>query len=96
MDVATFTIRVDDELKNAFTAAAKAKDRTAGQLIRDFMRDYILKARDDDAYEAWYTRKVEAGRADAAAGRVHSSEEVEAHFAKLRADALKKVGEDDR
>lgn len=41
MPDATFTFRVEDELKAAFTAAAKAHDRTGAQLLRDFMRDYV-------------------------------------------------------
>jgi len=36
-----FTCRVDDELKQAFLKAAKANDRPASVLIRDFMRDYV-------------------------------------------------------
>ncbi|HET7570078.1 MAG TPA: hypothetical protein VFK96_05775 [Gammaproteobacteria bacterium] len=37
----TFTFRVDDELKAAFTRAAAAHDRSGSQLLRDFMRAYI-------------------------------------------------------
>lgn len=38
-----FTIRVEPALKDAFLAAAQSQDRTASQLIRDFMRDYVKK-----------------------------------------------------
>jgi predicted transcriptional regulator len=38
-----FTIRVEHSLKDAFVDAAKSQDRTASQLIRDFMRDYVKK-----------------------------------------------------
>lgn len=37
----TFTFRVDDELKTAFTRAAAAHDRPGSQLLRDFMRAYV-------------------------------------------------------
>lgn len=37
----TFTLRVDEALKTEFAAAAKACDRTAAQLLRDFMRAYV-------------------------------------------------------
>ena len=37
----TFTFRVDETLKDAFSTAAKACDRTVAQLLRDFMRDYV-------------------------------------------------------
>ena len=40
-DLATFTFRVDENLKSQFTSAAKAKDRSGAQLLRDFMRDPI-------------------------------------------------------
>lgn len=38
-----FTIRVDSSLKDAFVSAAQSQDRTASQLLRDFMRDYVKK-----------------------------------------------------
>lgn len=40
-DEATFTFRVDGILKQYFTAAAKACDRTGAQLMRDFMRNFV-------------------------------------------------------
>lgn len=39
-----FTCRVDIDLKQAFLRAAKANDRPASVLIRDFMREYIQRA----------------------------------------------------
>lgn len=36
-----FTCRVDADLKQAFLKAAKANDRPASVLIRDFMREYV-------------------------------------------------------
>ncbi|NHI00693.1 hypothetical protein [Oceanimonas sp. MB9] len=39
-----FTCRVDAELKEAFLRAAKANDRPASVLIRDFMRDYVQRS----------------------------------------------------
>lgn len=40
----TFTFRVDDELKAAFTRAAAHHDRPGSQLLRDFMRAYVRDA----------------------------------------------------
>lgn len=37
----TFTFRVDDVLKSEFSRAAKACDRSAAQLLRDYMRDIV-------------------------------------------------------
>jgi len=41
MSEATFTFRVDETLKNEFATAAKARDRTGAQLLRDFMREFV-------------------------------------------------------
>ena len=61
MPESTFTIRVDDHLKEAFTEAARVSDRTGAQLIRDFMREYVQTAREKAEYEEWFKAKVEAG-----------------------------------
>jgi predicted transcriptional regulator len=39
----TVTVRVPGDLKRAFDAAAAENDRTASQLLRDFMREYVRK-----------------------------------------------------
>jgi len=51
----TFTFRVDHQLKDAFTEAARANDRPGSQLLRDFMRDYVERAEHD----AWFRAEVE-------------------------------------
>ena len=55
MPETTFTFRVDDELKQAFTKAARANDRPGSQLLRDFMREYVERAE----YDAWFRAEVE-------------------------------------
>ena len=90
---ATFTFRVDDKLKSAFAEAAKAHDRNGAQLLRDFMRDFVKNHQEAAGYDAWFRRKVETGLAAAKAGQATSSEEVEAYFAKRRADARGKADE---
>ena len=85
---ATMVVRVDDALKAAFAQAAKASDRTASQLLRDFMRDYVRERAD---YDAWLHGKVAAARAAAAAGQVRTAEDVEAHFAKRRDRSLRRT-----
>lgn len=39
----TLTFRVDLELKLAFEDAARSNDRSASQVLREFMRQYIAK-----------------------------------------------------
>ena len=51
----TFTFRVDQGLKNAFTEAARANDRPGSQLLRDFMRDYVERVEHD----VWFRAEVE-------------------------------------
>ena len=85
MAESNFTLRVDDELKEAFAEAARQHDRTGAQLVRDFMRNYVKQARESSSYEDWFRRRVEAGRADVRAGRVSGNDEVEARFAARRA-----------
>lgn len=91
MAESTVVVRVDEELKVAFADAAKAADRTASQLLRDFMRDFVRSQAETAEYDTWFRKKVADGIADARAGRVRSSEDVETHFAERRAVTLKKV-----
>lgn len=77
MSESTFTFRVDDTLKLAFADVAKQQDRTAAQLLRDFMRSYVVENKADLEYDAWFRRKVEEGRRAVKEGRVLSNEEVE-------------------
>lgn len=57
-----FTMRVEDDLKAAFVAAAKRRNRTASLLIRDYMQAYV----EQSAHDEWFRREVEAGLAEAA------------------------------
>ncbi|MEQ1954538.1 antitoxin of toxin-antitoxin stability system [Mesorhizobium sp. CN2-181] len=87
---AVFTMKLEPELRDAFMAAAKHEDRPASQIVREFMRDFVNQDRE---YVAWLQRKVDAARADIAAGRVYSDEEVRAHMDKLIADLENKSRE---
>jgi len=91
MPDATFTFRVEDDLKAAFTEAAKAHDRTGAQLLRDFMRDYVRRQQDEQEYDAWFRRQVQAGIEDADAGRIVSADDVKVEFAARRAETLRKL-----
>jgi predicted transcriptional regulator len=86
---ALFTMKLESELREAFMAEAKAANRPASQIMRELMRRYVARQRKKREYEAYYRSAVEAGLADIKAGRVYSSQEVEAHFAELRAKLLK-------
>ncbi len=85
-----FTFRVDVGLKVEFSAAAKSRDRTGAQLLRDFMRDFV-KQQDAAEHDAWFRRQVQAGLDSANAGRLLSAEEVDAEFAIRRAETRRKL-----
>lgn len=84
MSEATFTFRVDDALKSQFTQAAKARDRSGAQLLRDFMRE-LIQQQEVTEHDAWFRRQVQAGLDSANAGNLVPAAEVEARFAARRA-----------
>lgn len=91
MSEATFTFRVDEGLKNEFTTAAKSRDRTSAQLLRDFMRDFVRRQQEAAEHDAWFHRQVQAGLDAANAGDVISAEEVEAEAIAWRAETRRKM-----
>lgn len=91
MSETTFTFRVDDALKMAFSTAAKANDRTGAQLLRDFMRNYVEQQQKTEEYDAWLSAKVEQSRASADTGNLESASQVDAKFAARRATARRRL-----
>jgi predicted transcriptional regulator len=91
MTEATFTFRVEEELKQSFATAAKARDRTGAQLLRDFMRDFVQTQQDDSDHAEWFRRQVQAGLDSANAGNLVAAEDVEAEFAKRREQTLQRL-----
>lgn len=85
MNEATFTFRVDDALKAEFTNAAKRRDRTAAQLLRDFMKDFVRQQHETVEHDAWFRRQVQIGLDSANIGKLIPSVDVEARFASKRA-----------
>ena len=91
MSEATFTFRVDESLKDEFSSAAKARDRTGAQLLRDFMRDFVKQQQEAAEHDAWFRRQVQVGLDSANAGRLVAAEDVEAEFAKRREETRRKL-----
>ena len=85
MSEVTFTFRVDEALKNDFTSAAKARDRTGAQLLRDFMREFVQCQEEAADHDAWFRREVQAGIDSANAGHLMPAADVQARFAARRA-----------
>ena len=91
MSEATFTFRVDESLKAEFSSAAKARDRTGAQLLRDFMRDFVKQQQEAAEHDAWFRRQVQVGLDSANAGRLVAAEDVEAEFATRRDETRRKL-----
>lgn len=91
MSEATFTFRVDEALKNEFSTAAKARDRTGAQLLRDFMRDFVQQQQEAAEHDAWFRHQVQTGLDSANAGRLVPAAEVEAKFAARRAATRRRL-----
>ena len=91
MSEATFTFRVDEALKQEFSKAAKSRDRSGAQLLRDFMREFVHQQQEAADHDAWFRREVRAGMKAADAGELISAEEVEAEAAAWRAEQRSKM-----
>jgi predicted transcriptional regulator len=91
MSEATFTFRVDDGLKEQFSTAAKSRDRTGAQLLRDFMRDFVKQQQEATEHDSWFRREVQIGLDSANAGDLISAEEVEAEALAWRAETRRKM-----
>ncbi len=91
MNEATFTFRVDEALKNDFATAAKARDRTGAQLLRDFMRSFVQQQEQATAHDTWFREQVQIGIDAANAGEVLSADEVEAEADAWRAETRRKI-----
>ena len=64
----SFNLRIDPNLKAEFQAATEAEDKPAAQVLRDFMRVYVVRQRERAlAAEARrQSRLIAAGAADPA------------------------------
>lgn len=91
MSDSTMTFRVDEDLKDDFSTAAKALDRTGAQLLRDFMRDFVKQQQETALHDAWFRNQVQAGLDSANAGRLVPAAEVEAEFAARREATRRKI-----
>jgi predicted transcriptional regulator len=90
---AIFTLKLEPELRDAFVSEAEAVDRPASQVVRELMRDFVERQREARAYDDFLRHKVEIARAQMADGQFTPNDEVEAEFARRRAEILSKAGE---
>lgn len=91
MSEVTFTFRVDEALKRQFSTAAKERDRTGAQLLRDFMREYVRHQEESAEHDAWFRRQVQIGLNSANNGNLIPAAEAEATFAAKRAATRRRI-----
>jgi hypothetical protein len=84
---AVFTMKLEPELRADFMAETEAAHRPASQVLRELMRDFVLRQREARAYDDFLRGKVEAARTSMQAGLGRSNDDVEAEFAQRRANA---------
>ncbi|MFB9244427.1 antitoxin of toxin-antitoxin stability system [Massilia antarctica] len=85
---AVFTMKLEPELREAFMAEAAAMHRPASQIVREMMREYVVRQREAREYDEFLHLKVEVARQSMNAGKGRSNEDVEARFAARRAELI--------
>lgn len=58
MTTSILQVRIDEQLKKSFIEAAQSNDRDASQLIRDFVRSYLEKNKQQDLFDKPKQRKT--------------------------------------
>ena len=81
---AVFTMKLEPELRADFMAEAEAAHRPASQVLRELMRDFIKRQREEREYDEFLSRKDDASRVSMRAGVSYSNDEVELMFAARR------------
>lgn len=61
----TFTLRVDEDLKQAFAAVAESEERTAAQLLRLLMRRTVDQHDEAASHDTWFRSEVQQALASA-------------------------------
>ena len=92
---AMFTLKLEQELRDAFMAEAAASYQPASQIVRAFMRDFVRQQQATRAHDAWLLAEVEQGvrEADDPAVTRVSHDEVAAKWRRQRAALVKRVEE---
>lgn len=92
---AMFTMKLELDLRDQFVAEAKATDRPAAQVVREFMREFVQRQRNAREHDAWVRAEVVQGLAEAgdpASERI-ANEDVVAERREWRADLAKRAGQ---
>jgi hypothetical protein len=78
-------MKLEPDLRAAFMAEAEAAHRPASQVVRDLMREFVRRQREERDHAAFLERKVAVARGSVEAGHGRTHAAVEADFAARRA-----------
>lgn len=84
---AVFTLKLEPELRDAFMAEAEASHRPASQVVRELMREFVDRRREQRDYESFLKQTVAASLQSLEPEGGIPDEQVEAEFAARRARA---------
>ncbi len=70
---AVFTVKLEAELRDAFTDEAAAMHRPASQLVREFMREFVQRQRAAREHDAWFRARVQEALEDTRPGIPHDA-----------------------
>ncbi|MGA9640174.1 MAG: hypothetical protein WBQ72_02165 [Terriglobales bacterium] len=56
---AVFTVKLEPQLRDAFASEAAETHRTASDLVRGFMREFVQRQREAREHDAWFRAKVQ-------------------------------------
>ncbi|HEX4006028.1 MAG TPA: type II toxin-antitoxin system RelB/DinJ family antitoxin [Acidobacteriaceae bacterium] len=87
---AVFTLKLEAELRDAFISEAAAVHQPASQLVREFMREFIRSQHEAREHDGWFRAEVQKALDDKSPGI--PNQQVKRHFAKRRAQAMRKAG----
>ena len=92
---AVFTLKLEPELRDQFTAEADAAHRPASQVVRELMRDYIDRQRSAREHDAWFRAEVTDALCEAAdpAVRRVAHEEVMVNLGRRRIEPQRRSDE---
>ncbi len=93
--VAVFTLKLEADLRDAFMKEAAESHRPASQIVRDFMREFVKKQREQREYDEWLDADLDRAikAADDPSTKWYTHEEVVADMERQRQSLLKRLAE---
>ncbi len=70
---AEFTVKLEAELRDAFAAEAEAAHQSGPHLVREFMREFVQRRREEREHDAWFRAEVQRALDDPRPGTPHES-----------------------